>query len=95
MNAGFGDKVREVETKTLWQINDCKLRLNSCVNDQYVKDSMKQLDGKMSTKMKEELIRQGSIDPERITKIQQNILKNEKEFASQMTQTNYKIQVLK
>lgn len=43
MNAGFGDKVREVETKTLWQINDCKLRLNSCVNDQYVKDSMKEL----------------------------------------------------
>lgn len=31
MNASFGDKVREVETKTIWQINDCKLRLNSCI----------------------------------------------------------------
>lgn len=30
--SSFGDKVREVETKTLWQINDCKMRLNSCVN---------------------------------------------------------------
>lgn len=95
MNAGFGDRVREVETKTLWQINDCKLRLNSCISEQYVKDSMRELDGKMTTKMKEELIRQGSIDPERITRIEQSIVKNEKEFASQLTETNYKIQVLK
>ena len=32
LSAEFNDKVREVETKTLWQINDCKLRLNSCIN---------------------------------------------------------------
>ena len=33
-NSEYGDKLREVETKTLWQINDCKLKLSNCVNEQ-------------------------------------------------------------
>ena len=93
--AEFGDKIREVETKTLWQINDCKLRLNSCISEQYVKDSMKELEGKMITRMKEEAIKQGAIDPERIQKIEQAIVKNEKEFAASLTEINYKIKTLK
>lgn len=52
------------------------MRLNSCINDQFVKDSLKEVEGKMTTKMKEQLVRQGTIDPERIVKIEQNILRN-------------------
>lgn len=37
---------------------------------------MKEVEGKMVTRMKEEMIRQGSIDPERITRIEQSIVKN-------------------
>ena len=68
-NAEFGDKLRENETKTLWQINDCKMKLSNCVNEQMVRDAMKELEGKTATKIKEEAIKQGSIDPERIQKI--------------------------
>lgn len=40
-NSEYGDKLREVETKTLWQINDCKLKLSNCVNEQMVRDAMR------------------------------------------------------
>lgn len=56
---------------------------------------MKELEGKMITRMKEEAIKQGAIDPERIQKIEQAIVKNEKEFAASLTETNYKIKTLK
>ena len=39
---------------------------------------MKELEGKMITRMKEESIKQGLIEPERIQKIEQTLLKNEK-----------------
>ena len=34
----YEEKLREVESKTLWQITDCKTKLNDRVNDQYVRD---------------------------------------------------------
>ena len=39
----------------------------------------------MITRMKEEALKQGAIDPERIQKIEQKLSKNEKEFASGLT----------
>lgn len=94
-NAEFGDRVREVETKTLWQINDCKVKLENCVNEQMVRDAMKELEGKTVTKIKEETLKQGKIDPDRIQRIELDISKNEKQFASMLTETNFKIQGLK
>ena len=45
--------------------------------------------------MKEEFIKQGNIDPDRIQKIEQQLLKNEKQFGSSLTETNYKITTLR
>ena len=45
------------------------MKLSNCVNEQMVRDAMKELEGKTATKIKEEAIKQGSIDPERIQKI--------------------------
>jgi hypothetical protein len=35
------EQVREVEKKTLWQINDCKVNLETRISEQYVKDTMR------------------------------------------------------
>lgn len=34
----YEEKLREVESKTLWQITDCKNKLNDRVNEQFVRD---------------------------------------------------------
>lgn len=93
--AEFGDKLREVQTKTLWQINDSKAKLATCVNEQFVRDANKELEGKILTKLKEQSIKQGAVDPARIQKIEQNIVKNEKLMMNQMTETNFKIESIK
>lgn len=37
----YEEKLREVESKTLWQINDCKTKLEDRVNEQFVKDTVR------------------------------------------------------
>ena len=71
------------------------MKLSNCVNEQMVRDAMKELEGKTATKIKEEAIKQGSIDPERIQKIQLDINKNHKQLASMLTETNFKIQSIR
>ena len=61
-SSDFHDKIREVQTKTLWQITDCKSKLAACVNEQMVRDAMKELESKTATKIKEEAIKQGAIN---------------------------------
>jgi len=34
----YEEKLSEVESKTLWQINDCKTKLGDRVNEQFVRD---------------------------------------------------------
>lgn len=38
----FEEKLKEVESKTLWQINDCKVKLSDRVNEQFVRDQTRE-----------------------------------------------------
>jgi hypothetical protein len=54
-----------VESKTLWQINDCKVKLSDRVNEQFVKDQAKEIEMKILNKVRETAGR-GAIDPQAI-----------------------------
>ena len=63
-----------MESKTLWQINDCKTKLNDRVNEQYVRDYVKESEAKIITKLKESLVK-NNIDPERVDKLETRCLR--------------------
>ena len=75
----YEEKLREVESKTLWQINDCKTKLNDRVNEQYVRDYVKESEAKIITKLKESLVK-NNIDPERVDKLETRCLRLEKDI---------------
>lgn len=54
-----------MESKTLWQINDCKVKLSDRVNEQFVKDQAKEIEMKILNKVRETAGR-GAIDPQAI-----------------------------
>lgn len=68
-----------MESKTLWQINDCKTKLNDRVNEQYVRDYVKESEAKIITKLKESLVK-NNIDPERVDKLETRCLRLEKDI---------------
>ncbi len=41
-----------MESKTLWQINDCKTKLGDRVNEQFVRDVVKEAEARITTKVK-------------------------------------------
>ena len=64
----YEEKLREVQSKTLWQISDCKTKLNDRVNEQFVRDFVKESEAKIVTKLKESFGK-NHIDPGRIDKL--------------------------
>lgn len=75
----YEEKLKEIESKTLWQINDCKMQLNDRVNEQYVKDNTKEAELKIMNKIKETMIK-STIDPALIDQLQSKCTKLEKEL---------------
>lgn len=75
----YEEKLKEVESNTLWQINDCKMQLSQRVNEQYVKDATKEAEVRLMNRLKE-AVAKTSIDPALIDHLQSKATKLEKEL---------------
>jgi len=87
------EQVREVEKKTLWQINDCKVALESRINEQYVKDAMKELEHKLTNRMKEYQVR-SNIDPDRVIKLEGRMAKLDNDFSLSSVELGHRLKIL-
>lgn len=87
------EQVREVEKKTLWQINDCKVALETRINEQYVKDAMKELEQKLTNRMKEYQVR-STIDPDRVIKLEGRIAKLDNDFSLSSVELSHRLKLL-
>lgn len=68
-----------MESKTLWQISDCQTKLSDRVNEQLVRDVVRESETRLLSKVKESLIR-SNIDPQKIEQLEQRCLRYEKEL---------------
>lgn len=90
----YEEMLREVESKTVWQINDCQTKLNDRVNEQLVRDVVKEADAKIMTKVKASLVK-NNIDPERVDKLEVRCLKLEKEIDLKLIEAGSRLNELK
>ena len=76
---GFEEKIREIESKTLWQINDCKNKLADRVNEQLVRDVIREGEAKMMSKLQATMAK-NHVDPAQLDSLQNKAIRMEKEF---------------
>ena len=91
---GFEEKVREMEGKTLWQITDCQNKLGDRVNEQFVRDAVREGEARNMTKIQAAMSK-NSIDPAHIDSIESRCIKLEKELGLKLVEMTARLTELK
>jgi hypothetical protein len=90
----FEEKLKEVESKTLWQINDCKVKLSDRVNEQFVRDQAREVETKILNKVREAAGR-GAVDPQVIDALEARCVRLEKDLGVKVVEMAARVNELR